>query len=97
LLPEGRLAVLAFHSLEDRMVKRFLSLRSGRRPTLSRHLPPLAVAARPASLRLQFAGAKRPGPAEVAANPRARSARLRAAERTGAPPWPAESFDEAAA
>jgi 16S rRNA (cytosine1402-N4)-methyltransferase len=97
LLPEGRLAVLAFHSLEDRIVKRFLSLRSGRRPTTSRHLPPLADATRPASFRLQFNGARRPGAAETAANPRARSARLRAAERTAAPPWPQESFDEAAA
>jgi 16S rRNA (cytosine1402-N4)-methyltransferase len=95
MAPKGRLAVVAFHSLEDRLVKRFLVRRGGRRPAASRHLPPLPAPARAPSWRLLFSGVMKPSAAEVAANPRARSARLRAAERTAAPPWPAD--DEAAA
>ncbi|NWG47125.1 MAG: 16S rRNA (cytosine(1402)-N(4))-methyltransferase RsmH [Alphaproteobacteria bacterium] len=83
LAPGGRIAVVAFHSLEDRMVKRFLTARSERAPAPSRHQPP---AARPEpSFRLLKAGAVKADEAETAANPRARSARLRAAERTAAP------------
>jgi 16S rRNA (cytosine1402-N4)-methyltransferase len=83
LAPGGRLVVVAFHSLEDRIVKRFLAQRSDARPRPSRHLPlPVASAAR---WRLPAKRAVRPGPAEVAANPRARSARLRWAERAAAP------------
>jgi 16S rRNA (cytosine1402-N4)-methyltransferase len=78
LKPQGRLAVVAFHSLEDRAVKRFLKARSGTaRP--SRHAP--AAAASPATFRLLHARALRPAAAELGQNPRARSARLRAAER----------------
>src|SRR5262249_22263541 len=81
LKPRGRLAVVAFHSLEDRAVKRFLKARSGaQRP--SRHAP--AAAAAPATFRLLHARALRPEAAELARNPRARSARLRAAERLDA-------------
>ena len=81
LKPRGRLAVVAFHSLEDRAVKRFLKARSGTaRP--SRHQP-TAVAA-PATFRLLHARALRPEAAELSRNPRARSARLRAAERLDA-------------
>jgi 16S rRNA (cytosine1402-N4)-methyltransferase len=82
LKPGGRLVVIAFHSLEDRIVKTFLAERSGGRRG-SRHLPD--VAETPASFR---ALTKRPIVAdetEVAENPRARSAKLRAAERTDAP------------
>ena len=82
LKPGGRLAVVSFHSLEDRIVKNFLADR-GKVAAGSRHQPELAQAA--PSFRLLT---KRPiiaGEAEVAANPRARSAKLRAAERTGAP------------
>jgi 16S rRNA (cytosine1402-N4)-methyltransferase len=76
----GRLVVIAFHSLEDRLVKRFLAERSDRQARPSRHLPDLP--ARPHALfRPLYGRAIRPGPAETAANPRARSARLRAAER----------------
>jgi 16S rRNA (cytosine1402-N4)-methyltransferase len=78
LAPGGRLVVVAFHSLEDRMVKQFLAERSGSRPT-SRHRPDLP--APPATFRLLTRRPLRPGPDEVARNPRARSARLRAAER----------------
>ncbi len=78
----GRLVVIAFHSLEDRIVKRFLQERS-REARGSRHLP-LAVAA-PPTFELLTRGAVEPTEAEVAANPRARSAKLRAAVRTAAP------------
>jgi 16S rRNA (cytosine1402-N4)-methyltransferase len=95
LNPGGRLAVLSFHSLEDRIVKQFLVARAGKAPAGSRHLPPAQERRHP-SLRLLFAGAKRPSAAEVARNPRARSARLRAAERLEAPPWPDQAGLEAA-
>ncbi len=82
----GRLAVVTFHSLEDRIVKRFLQERAGRLPAASRHQPP-HVEDRAPSFQLLFSGAAAAQPGEVAANPRARSAKLRAAERTAAPPW----------
>jgi 16S rRNA (cytosine1402-N4)-methyltransferase len=86
LAPGGRLAVVTFHSLEDRIVKRFLKARSGALPSRSRHLP----AARDAGPAATFEAVARPvraGEAETAANPRARSATLRAARRTAAPSW----------
>ncbi len=79
----GRLAVVTFHSLEDREVKNFLRARSGAAPRASRHLPATAAARAP-TFRLIGRQPVRPGAAELAANPRARSARLRAAERTAA-------------
>lgn len=82
----GRLCVVTFHSLEDRIVKSFLSVRAGRTPAGSRHAPPLAKGADP-SFRLLFNGAQGPSEAETKANPRARSAKLRAAVRTDAPVW----------
>jgi 16S rRNA (cytosine1402-N4)-methyltransferase len=82
----GRLAVVTFHSLEDRIVKTFLAERSGKTPGGSRHAPPKAAGAAP-SFRLLFNGARGAGEAEVRANPRARSAKLRAAVRTDAPAW----------
>lgn len=84
--PEGRLAVITFHSLEDRIVKSFLAERAGKTPAGSRHAPPAARGAEP-SFALLFNGARAPSEAEVAANPRARSAKLRAAVRTAAPVW----------
>lgn len=86
LRPGGRLAVISFHSLEDRAVKRFLGERSGAAAGQSRHRP-AAVDRTPPSPTFQVLTRKpvMPGPAEIAANPRARSARLRAALRTGAP------------
>jgi 16S rRNA (cytosine1402-N4)-methyltransferase len=83
LKPGGRLVVVTFHSLEDRIVKQFFSARTGRMPAGSRHMPTEAVAA--PSFRLVAKGALAPSEAEVAANPRARSAKLRAGERTDAP------------
>src|SRR5690606_32015190 len=83
----GRLAVVSFHSLEDRIVKRFLAERSGRTARPSRHLPQPAEPALQPSFR-SMGPPRTPDPDEIAANPRARSARLRAAERTDAPAWP---------
>jgi 16S rRNA (cytosine1402-N4)-methyltransferase len=88
LMPGGRLAVVAFHSLEDTRVKAFLRQRSGRAAGGSRHLPPTTAALAP-SFTLLTRRPIRPGADEIARNPRARSARLRAAERTAAPAWPA--------
>ena len=82
----GRLAVVTFHSLEDRIVKAFFTERAGRTPGGSRHLPPQVAGPRP-SFDLLFNGARAPSEAEVAANPRARSAKLRAGVRTDAPAW----------
>ena len=85
LKPGGRLAVVTFHSLEDRLVKRFLRDRSGAAPGGSRHMP-AANDQRAASFD-RVGKAVRPSEAEVARNPRARSATLRTARRTGAPAW----------
>jgi len=83
LRPGGRLVSVAFHSLEDRIVKTFLAGRSGRAGS-SRHLP---EAVQPApSFRLLTSRPIVPDETEIAANPRARSAKLRAAERTDAQP-----------
>jgi len=86
LKPGGRLAVVTFHSLEDRIVKTFLAERSGNAPGGSRHLPQAATTRAP-SFTLLFKGAREGTEAEIAANPRARSAKLRAAVRTDAPAW----------
>ncbi|TVR83205.1 MAG: 16S rRNA (cytosine(1402)-N(4))-methyltransferase RsmH [Rhodospirillales bacterium] len=87
LVPGGRLVVVAYHSLEDRRVKRFLRDRSGTAPRPSRHQPGSASAGGPSpSFRLLGRGTVKPSTAEMATNPRSRSARLRAAERTDAPP-----------
>jgi 16S rRNA (cytosine1402-N4)-methyltransferase len=86
LAPGGRLAVVTFHSLEDRAVKRYLAARSGRLPSASRHRP-LAPEGPPPSFELLFTSARAPTAEEVKANPRARSAKLRAAVRTAAPAW----------
>ena len=85
LRPGGRLAVVSFHSAEDRRVKNFLRDRSGGAPAGSRHLP---VAVKPCAASFERpARAVRASAAEVAVNPRARSATLRAAVRTNALPW----------
>ncbi|MCC6982440.1 MAG: 16S rRNA (cytosine(1402)-N(4))-methyltransferase RsmH [Bauldia sp.] len=79
----GRLVVVAFHSLEDRIVKRFLAERSRETPTASRHRPSEILA--PPTFKLLHRSAVTPSAEESERNPRARSARLRAAVRTGAP------------
>ncbi|MGB6343947.1 MAG: 16S rRNA (cytosine(1402)-N(4))-methyltransferase RsmH, partial [Xanthobacteraceae bacterium] len=83
LKPSGRLVVVAFHSLEDRIVKTFLAERS-RTSAGSRHHP--VVTARPPTFRVLTRRPETAEDAEIAANPRARSAKLRAGERTEAPP-----------
>ena len=87
LAPGGRLAVVSFHSLEDRRVKEFLRRRSDMAPRASRHRP-AETGSSPPSFTLLTRRAVKPSAAEVAHNPRARAARLRAAARTAAPPWP---------
>jgi len=85
LKPGGRLAVVTFHSLEDRMVKRFLRERSGATPAMSRHLPAVRAKEEPS---FEIVGRPvRADEAEVTRNPRARSATLRVARRTAAAPW----------
>jgi 16S rRNA (cytosine1402-N4)-methyltransferase len=87
LKPGGRLVVVSFHSLEDRIVKNFFSLR-GKSGGGSRHLPETAQAT--PSFRILTKRPLTAGDDEVRANPRARSAKLRAAERTDAPAFAAE-------
>ncbi|WP_277813994.1 16S rRNA (cytosine(1402)-N(4))-methyltransferase RsmH [Acidisphaera rubrifaciens] len=79
--PGGRLVVVSFHSLEDRIVKRFMLDAAGRAPAPSRHDPRGLMERAPSAWRLLTPRAVRPTPAEAARNPRARSARLRAAAR----------------
>jgi 16S rRNA (cytosine1402-N4)-methyltransferase len=86
LKPGGRLAVVTFHSLEDRIVKRFFRERSGGSPAASRHRPAIADPIEPTFERV--AKPVSPSEREVAANPRARSARLRSAIRSAAPARP---------
>jgi 16S rRNA (cytosine1402-N4)-methyltransferase len=90
LRPGGRLAIVTFHSLEDAIVKRFLKVRAGKREGGSRHLPPGAPPERGPSFRFVNHRPISPSEEELAANPRARSARLRSALRTDAPAWPAD-------
>lgn len=84
LRPAGRLVVVTFHSLEDRIVKRFLTERSGAEANPSRHAP--AKEKQAATFKLLNEKPLTPSDAETAENPRARSAKLRAAVRTAAPP-----------
>jgi len=86
LKPTGRLAVVSFHSLEDRIVKEFLRRRSATSISLSRHMPAANDDVPAPSFRLLSRKAITPSEEETRLNPRARSAKLRAAERTDAPP-----------
>ncbi len=81
LAPGGRLAVISFHSLEDRIVKTFIGRES--REVVDRSSP--AIYAEPRAMKLVSLGRLKPGVGEVRANPRARSATLRVAERTEVP------------
>jgi len=86
LKPGGRLAIVTFHSLEDRMVKTFLRSRAGLEGGGSRHMPEVEDGPAP-SFELSPRKAIEPSSSEVAQNPRARSARLRVAIRTESPAW----------
>jgi len=87
LSPGGRLAIVAFHSLEDRIVKEFLHSRSGRSGRSSRHLPEAPIEQQVPSFRLLKRGTVKAQASEVARNVRSRAARLRIAERTDSLPW----------
>jgi 16S rRNA (cytosine1402-N4)-methyltransferase len=93
LAPGGRLLVVTFHSLEDRLVKQFLKQRTEPEPHGSRHLPPQASARPPPSFRFVNQRPLSPTDKEIAANSRARSAKLRWAVRTDAPAWDADAGD----
>lgn len=83
LAPDGKLVVVSFHSLEDRIVKRFLVERSDRGARASRHAPEAKSAKRP-TFHVINSKVRKPGLAELETNPRARSARLRVGERLAA-------------
>jgi 16S rRNA (cytosine1402-N4)-methyltransferase len=99
LRPGGRLAVVSFHSLEDRIVKDFLRTRAGLSAQPSRHLPAFGnkTQSLAPSFRLIHKSGVTPSTQECSSNPRARSARLRWAERTAAPAWPSSSQQGVAA
>jgi len=87
LKPHARIAVVAFHSLEDRLIKTFLRARSVGHAGTYRHRPPEPGPKQAPSFRLLYQRVIQPNAEEIDLNPRARSARLRAAERTEAGPW----------
>ena len=88
LAPGGRLVVVTFHSLEDRIVKRFLTERAGAAPRSSRHLPENSEQLYKPSFQIVNRRPLTSEKGELNVNPRARSARLRSAVRTNAHPWP---------
>ena len=93
LKPGGRLVVVTFHSLEDRIVKRFFTNRAGKKSRGSRHLPETPVKLSAPSFRILNSRPLTPQKGELDLNPRARSARLRAAIRTDAPPMAGDASD----
>ena len=92
LKPGGRLVVVTFHSLEDRIVKRFLAERSGKEARGSRHLPEKSIKSERPSFRIVNPRPLTPSKGELQVNPRARSARARVAVRTEAPAWPLDAI-----
>ena len=93
LKPGGRLVVVTFHSLEDRIVKRFFTSRAGKEIGTSRHLPAQSLKSKLPSFRIVNPRPLTPSKGELEVNPRARSARARAAVRTEAPAWPADEAE----
>ena len=89
LKPGGKLAVVSFHSLEDRIVKQFLRERSGALSSGSRHMPIVAAARAPSYA--DVSKAIRPSVEEISRNPRSRSSTLRSAIRSDAPAWSLEN------
>jgi len=98
LAPGGRLCVVSFHSLEDRIIKIFFKQRSGHIAQASRHSPQAlnrtAGDEKPPSFRMIVRGAVTPLKKEIEQNIRSRSAKLRAAIRTSAAAWPKEGNDD---
>jgi 16S rRNA (cytosine1402-N4)-methyltransferase len=88
LKPGGRLCVVTFHSLEDRIVKKFFAMRAGKESRASRHLPEQSIKSAAPSFRIVNSRPLTPSKGELDLNPRARSARLRSAIRTDAAVWP---------
>ena len=86
LKPGGRLVVVTFHSLEDRIVKRFFADRSGKDSQGSRHFPAKLIKSNPPSFQIVNSRPLTPSKGELDLNPRARTARLRVGVRTAAPP-----------
>ena len=93
LKPGGRLVVVTFHSLEDRIVKKFFNGRAGKESRGSRHLPEQSIKSEPPSFQIFNGRPLTPSKGECEVNPRARSARLRAGLRTDAAPWPLDLDD----
>ncbi len=93
LKPGGRLVVVTFHSLEDRIVKRFFNMRAGKESRASRHLPAQSLKSKLPSFRIVNPSPLTPSKGELEVNPRARSARARVGVRTEAPAWPADEAD----
>lgn len=93
LKPGGRLVVVTFHSLEDRIVKKFFSGRSGKESKGSRHLPEQSIKSERPSFQIFNARPLTPSKGELDVNPRARSARLRSGIRTDAAHWPLDLED----
>lgn len=87
LAPGGRLCVVSFHSLEDRLIKRFFKTRSGDTPQPSRHMPQSSIQGPQPTFKMVVKKSITPTKNEQRTNPRARSARLRIGERTAAPAW----------
>ena len=92
LKPGGRLVVVTFHSLEDRIVKRFLTERSGKVARVSRHLPEQSIKSAAPSFRIVNPRPLTASKGELQVNPRARSARARVAVRTDASAWPLDAI-----
>jgi 16S rRNA (cytosine1402-N4)-methyltransferase len=92
LQPGGRLVVVTFHSLEDRIVKKFFAARSGKDSRGSRHLPEQSIKSASPSFRILNQRPLTPSKGELELNPRARSARVRSAVRTDAAPWPPDEL-----
>lgn len=93
LKPGGRLVVVTFHSLEDRIVKKFFNGRAGKESRGSRHLPEQSIKSERPSFQIFNGRPLTPSKGECEVNPRARSARLRAGLRTDAAPWPLDLDD----
>jgi 16S rRNA (cytosine1402-N4)-methyltransferase len=92
LKPGGRLVVVTFHSLEDRIAKKFLAARAGKESRGSRHLPEQSIKSASPSFRILNQRPLTPSKGELELNPRARSARVRSAVRTDAAAWPPDEL-----